>query len=935
MHPALSKRFSVLLPLLFVSACGGGGGGSSDDSPNSPSNRAPEFVSVSEIASEENNTDTLLTLSASDADGDTISFSIIGGEDQSRFLIDNGNQLRFGFKPDFENPTDSDGDNVYQLEVQASDGKGGKTSQSFLVTVANINDGAPAFSSSDQVTVPEGVRGFFYTAAAQDPDKDKVTYSLGGGGADAGFIINVETGELGFMEVPDFEHPADSDRDNHYHVNITAADSEGAKNQLALEVIVADVVTPSVRIEFPTGNSNMGGKMSSVSLTARPVDLESGAGTSAQLASITVDGQSPTQDANSSSLWHLDTSLSEGWDTYPLSAQFVTGETADESRRVNNEQLLEWPIGVSYDSFHKTRYFADTALDAIFEVGSSRRVISGPTVGSGPALNPIDMELNFPLVRSNPDNDYFVVLNSDGSIFSVQRNTGDRTQLTTWIPADLNALSLTPSGNEAYTTRATGSYGEIIKFDLTSGDYAVVSSSSDISPVGNGPDLQTPNGIQLDYENQLLYVTDERSDSVLKIDIATGDRSTISGNGVGSGDLLTQAMDLVADYDAGRIYVANGGGHNIVEVDMASGDQSVITDWTKGAGLRLVNPWSISRDADSDRLLVSDVDFDPALISVDIGTGNRSDISSNHVGTGPSFTWSQLDYDASSNTLYAVSTSGPSSTPSVVAIDLENGNRQIISDPDTGDGISITLPTEIQVDGVEQRAFVFDNDPGWLVQVDLVNGNREVISSVLHGSGATVGHAGAMALDLAGNRIALLDSWSNNLITVDLDTGDREIISGPDNGTGPNFDSPNGLALDIANGRAFVSNYGNGSITQVDLANGNRTTLVASVDGGSIDEQSPDDLAFDPNGNRLLVGTSDGNLVAIDLEDNSQSTLSNGRDCDSLIPADCHGVPMSSFSSMAIDPESNRLFAHDGGLDGLAGIVVVDLRSGQRALASK
>ncbi|MGL6162315.1 Ig-like domain-containing protein [Microbulbifer sp.] len=944
MHSAFNKRLSAFLPILFMSACGGGGGSSSDGgAPYTSSNRAPEFISASEITSEENNSDTLLTLSASDADGDNIIFSVIGGEDQSRFLIDNGNQLRFGFAPDFENPADLDGDNIYQVTVEASDGKGGTASQAVVITILDINDGAPEFTSSTEITVQEGVRGVFYTAAAQDPDRDDVAYSLSDG-ADSGlFSVDSVSGDLRFNDAPDFGSPADSDEDNLYQLIISAADNEGAANQLSLEVTVTEQTSPSVRIDFPTGGANMGGKLSGIALTARAVDLESGKDASDQLASITVDSQSPVQDSSSEALWYLDTSLGEGRDAYRLSAQFVTGDGVDYSHSVINEQLIEMAIGVSYDNFYGTHYFADRYLGTIFEVGSSRRVISGPTVGSGPALKPIDMEQNFPLVRSDPSNDKFVVLNKDGSIVSVQRTTGDRTLLIDPHCSPCESLpkrreiTLDSTGTIAYSTLAKFDlpyYGEIYRYNLSTGDSELISSSDPSLPKGKGPDLSVPSGIVLDEGNGQLYVIDISTSSIVRVDIASGDRTTISGNGVGNGERLSGHY-IVGDFDNGKIYAPGYEDFDIQkvhQVDIETGNRSVVVNWATGQGPLVGYHSSIGREPANDRLLLASyLNSDAAVISLDIDTGDYSVISSNRVGrgpSGPSYNWSDLSYSSSTDRLLAVS----QNDNAVAGIDLQNGDRTIVSDFDPGASPRVVAST-IVADESGRHAYIFDEYSDRLTRIDLESGELAVISATGIGEGpAFFGLVQAMELDANNNRIVLLQA--SGLMTVDLDTGDREIIFDNHTGSGPFFDSVDGLALDLANNRAFVSDDGTGGVWQVDLTSGDRSTFASSVHGGTAD-QAPIDLVLDTLGNRLLVGTESGNLVAIDLEDFSQSTLSSGSDCDGASPSDCHGVPVAAFSSMTIDRAGNRLFAYDGDLDGLGGIVVVDLRSGQRALASK
>ena len=82
------------------------------------------------------NTSLVLDVSATDPDGDTLIFTLTG-EDAGLFDITEDGQLNFATAPDFEAPSDADGDNVYSLTVSVSDG----TSDTSLDVVAEvIND---------------------------------------------------------------------------------------------------------------------------------------------------------------------------------------------------------------------------------------------------------------------------------------------------------------------------------------------------------------------------------------------------------------------------------------------------------------------------------------------------------------------------------------------------------------------------------------------------------------------------------------------------------------------------------------------------------------------------------------------------------------------------------------------------------------------------
>ena len=88
------------------------------------------------------NSTAVTTVTATDPDaGQTLSYSINGGADASKFAINvTTGALAFLTAPNFEAPTDAGGNNVYDVTVQVSDGNGGSDTQAIAVTVTNQNE---------------------------------------------------------------------------------------------------------------------------------------------------------------------------------------------------------------------------------------------------------------------------------------------------------------------------------------------------------------------------------------------------------------------------------------------------------------------------------------------------------------------------------------------------------------------------------------------------------------------------------------------------------------------------------------------------------------------------------------------------------------------------------------------------------------------------
>ena len=164
---------------------------------------------------------------ATDADGDPLTYSL-SGTDGALFTIDpTTGAVRFIASPDFEDPDDAGGNNVYNITVTASDGDK-STNHDVAITVTNVNEDAPIFTSDASVSVAEN-RTVAYTAVATDADGDSLRYSLSGTDA-ALFTINETTGEVSFITPPDFENPDDTGRNNVYDITVTASDGDNSTN---------------------------------------------------------------------------------------------------------------------------------------------------------------------------------------------------------------------------------------------------------------------------------------------------------------------------------------------------------------------------------------------------------------------------------------------------------------------------------------------------------------------------------------------------------------------------------------------------------------------------------------------------------------------------------------------------------------------------------
>ena len=119
------------IAIFLLTACGGGS--------SAPQNIAPELVAPKDYSIDENTTE-VTRFKASDAEGDTLTYSI-SGADASLLSIDAASGvLTFQASPDYEDPQDNNSANIYSLTVSASDGQL-SSSLAIVIRVNNVDEG--------------------------------------------------------------------------------------------------------------------------------------------------------------------------------------------------------------------------------------------------------------------------------------------------------------------------------------------------------------------------------------------------------------------------------------------------------------------------------------------------------------------------------------------------------------------------------------------------------------------------------------------------------------------------------------------------------------------------------------------------------------------------------------------------------------------------
>ncbi|SFJ37360.1 Ig-like domain-containing protein [Jannaschia pohangensis] len=256
-------------------------------------------------------------------DGATLSYAVVTQPGEGTATI-TGTTLTFDPGTDFQDLAAGQTREV-TVEIQATDAQGATSSvETVTVTVTGTNDG-PVFTGFDATpSVLENTTAVT-TLTGDDPDAtDEITFAISGGADAALFEVDASSGELRFVDAPDFEIPTDADGDNAYDVQVSVSDG-------------AETVTRDMTVTVTDVNEAAAAQ---VSISADPDAPEGDSGTTSVTFTVTRTGD--TSQAVTVDLARSGTADGADASGVPTSVTIPAGASeATFTVTVNGDTLLE------------------------------------------------------------------------------------------------------------------------------------------------------------------------------------------------------------------------------------------------------------------------------------------------------------------------------------------------------------------------------------------------------------------------------------------------------------------------------------------------------------------------------------------------------------------------------------------------------------------
>jgi hypothetical protein len=863
------------------------------------------------------NTLIITSVTATDANGTPSVFSIIGGADAALFTI--GSQtglLRFVQSSNFENPTDSDGNNIYELIVSSSDGTLTDT-QTIVISIANVNE-SPVITSNGagglaSISVSENTTAVT-TVTSTDPENNAVTYIIAGGADAARFTINSVTGALSFVAAPNFEAANDSGLNNVYDVIVSASDGGVFTDTQALAITVTNVN------EAPVITSNGGGDTANVSIsenstafvsvtstdpenTARTYSIAGGAdaalftinAATGALRFISGRNFEAPSDVGGNNVYDVIVRASDGTlsDTQAIAFtvtnvnEAVTITSGTSFVATENSTLVATMSATDLDGTSPTFAITGGADAALFTINATTGVLSFVNAPNFEA--PGD---------SSADNVYNLTIQATDGQLSVTRaiavtvgNQNEPVVITSNGGGDTAAISVSENISTVTMVSASDAENVALTYTITGGADAAlfaIDAATGVLSFVTTPDHEAPSDANGDNVYEVIV---EASDGSLvdtqAISVTVGDVNeapVITSNGGGASAALTVGENGTAvttitagDVDGQAINYAIAGGADaaLFAIDAATGELSFVAAPNHEA---LV-------DADGNNVYdvvvqASDgVLSDSQTILVTVGDVNEApEISSN--GGGVSAVIGVSENGFAVTTVTASDVDGPSISFAVAsgadaaffAIDPVTGVLSFVGAPD------FEAPTDAGGDNVYE--VIVEASDGSLVDTQAISvtvgdvNEAPVITSNGGGASAalTVGENGTAVTTVAAGDVdgqainyAIAGGADAALFAIDAVTGLVSFIAEPD------FEAPLDAGTDniydvlVSASDGFLLDFQSLAIS---VGNANEAPVITSNGGGSVAALSVAEngvgvttvSATDPDGNPrsyLIVGGAD------------------------------------------------------------------------------
>ena len=483
----------------------------------------------------------------------------------------------------------------------------------------------PVFTSGALAQAAENIKESFFTVQATDTDSELVSYGLQGVDAEW-FAVDSLTGAVRFVQPPDFETPRDADGDNRYELVAAAWDSDGGQSTQALVVEVSNVI---FAYEFlsPLPNTILERERYSRLPIGVWVEYDY-----SERLQIICNGEILNKASDSGATWTGSIALPNG--DVDVKALFYRGDEVIETLvvPVRHQHVISAPDNLAYDSVndhvlipHEAR-LETLLIDADYGASQKRY----PWIGRQAELS----DIVFDVATGS-------AIYADGSVHRLQSFPGSATAVVsdlngTFVAGETGGLAYDEERNSVFVASRSGG-SRYVQLDLGIGTAQEREYNSTLEHTAAA-------ALAFDGVNDRLFLAPANAEGVEAI--APGSSTPLATLPISWPDFYSRVGET--EYDAARnaLFLAGSASDSLIKLDVATGTFAVASgrnflaavnangggdNAEVGGGEPLLAPHAMAFDSQRDRVLVTSA---RRLLAINPDTGDRTAIFDSVAGTG-------------------------------------------------------------------------------------------------------------------------------------------------------------------------------------------------------------------------------------------------------------------------------------------------------------
>ncbi|EOD20444.1 hypothetical protein EMIHUDRAFT_208291 [Emiliania huxleyi CCMP1516] len=203
------------------------------------------------------------------------------------------------------------------------------------------------------------------------------------------------------------------------------------------------------------------------------------------------------------------------------------------------------------------------------------------------------------------------------------------------------AVAASPDGSALFV--ADFSNDKIRRVEVTTGEVSTISGSGTAGSadgVGDASQFYQPSGLAISPDGSALFVADKGNNKIRRVEVATGEVTTIAGSGeagdadgVGDAAQFANPAGIAISPDGGALFVADCNNNKIRRVEVATGEVRTIAGSDKagdadglGDAAEFCSPTGLAISPDGSALFVTDFSNDK-IRRLEVTTGEVTTIS--------------------------------------------------------------------------------------------------------------------------------------------------------------------------------------------------------------------------------------------------------------------------------------------------------------------